>query len=55
MSPGHFDVQGIQPLLPQGTVPAQPFIDLDAAIPRAGDRQQSCQFAYGGRAASQRY
>src|ERR1035438_8182956 len=26
--PGHLGGQGIQPLLPQGPVPAQPFIDL---------------------------
>ena len=28
VSPGHLGVQGIQPLLPQGPVPAQPVIDL---------------------------
>jgi len=28
VSPGHLGVQGIEPLLPQGPVPAQPFIDL---------------------------
>jgi hypothetical protein len=26
--PGHLGVQGIQPLLPQGPIPAQPFINL---------------------------
>jgi hypothetical protein len=49
LSPSHLGVQGVQPVLPQGPIPAQPLIDLgerlgpntvDPALRLPADRDQ---------------